>query len=179
MITLEAILATLYRTSGQVYSCHNKKEYKVTLQGVNFTFYGPANGGIIVPNYNPATEYYYMIVAALLLDQFDILVDEDIQIGSRIFNRAKIWKQYEYFCDNLVAVATNNANMIPKEVFESRFIGTGESAWDSLTDYLESMDNIDHYDIAEYITPTFKQRLEAELGQRGLIVGITPTPSLF
>jgi hypothetical protein len=179
MLTLEYIINEMYGTGNVINQCTNPKIYTVKIGEVDFTFVAPSNDKVTVANYNKSTENYYLVVAGLLLEHFDILVDDVIVIGSHNIHRAKAWKVYDDFLSSFELIQAHNLGNWPRESFESKFIATGESVWDNLLQYMEDVDQLDQYDIAEFITPTFKQRLESELVQRRLIKGMQPTATLF
>jgi len=176
---LEHSLALLYRQGFRIYSCMNSKVYTVEVEGTPITFVGPSDNRIIVPNRNKESELYYKIVAGLMFDHLDILIDDPIQIGSLRISRAEVWKAYDHYLEHIGGVVTNNSDLLPKEMFESNFVIEGEHSWDALLDYLETSDSLDHWDLAEFLTPTFKERLAAELTDRRMIKGATPVPRLF
>lgn len=174
---LELILNEMYRTGSKIYECLNGKEYSVEVAGRKIEFFGPTGNTIQVMNQSSSTEMYYLVVAGLMYDVLDVLV-ESIQIGSLVIPRSKVWKVYDKFLQEIDVIDSRNVTAASSELFESRFISEN-SSWEALTDFLENSNSVDQYDIAEFLTPTFKQRLEAELRQLRLIKGLKPTQSLF
>lgn len=176
---LEEIIKTHYNKKEPIIVCNNPKLYNITINEIELSFVGPdvANGydKLYCESRNDATIVYYKIVAGLLYDYFDLLISDPFVFGSKIVSRADMWKSYDDFLAKLDAVQTEHK---PTEFFEENFINS-RSIWDSLVEYMESQELVDHEDIASYLSPTFKQRLEAELQNRNMIKGLTPTKTLF
>jgi hypothetical protein len=189
---LEEAIKTYYNKSEPVFLLEYPKKYEVLINGQSITFIGPD----ITPDFNriycerrnDTTVLYYTIVAGIMYNILGIVLDDKIVVGSQVIsifdyrlNETGIdviqtYKEFEQFLD---VVDSDNMSSKTAEFFEGDFINDGESAWDNLVEFLESQDVIDHEDIANFISPTFKQRLEAELQNRNMIKGLSPTKTLF
>jgi hypothetical protein len=189
---LEEAIKTYYNKSEPVFLLEQPKEYEVIIKGQPITFIGPD----VTPDFNriycerrnDTTVLYYTLVAGIMYNKLGVVLDNKIVIGSQIitiFNRQQtaagldVFQTYKEFEQFLDAVDSDNMSSKTAEFFEGDFINDGESAWDNLVTYLESQDIVDHEDIANFISPTFKQRLEAELQNRNMIKGLSPTKTLF
>jgi hypothetical protein len=189
---LEEMIKTYYNKSEPVFLLEHPKEYEVLINGKPITFIGPD----VTPDFNriycerrnDTTVLYYALVAGIMYNKLGVVLDDKIVVGSQVIsifdylqnethlNVFQVYKEFEQFLD---AVDSDNVAAKTIEFFEGDFVNDGESAWDNLVTYLENHDNIDHEDIANFISPTFKQRLEAELQNRNMIKGLSPTKTLF
>jgi len=174
---LEQLIKKFEDVVGEVSSCDNIKQYDANVAGVKVTFFANGDGSNIikVPDYSPLNAMYYSCVVGLLFEYFDILIDE-VHIGNKVIKRHQIWKYYEKMCDRINYIDAKN--QVDKIYFD-RHISKGESIWDNLIEYAENNPNIDHEDLAEQMSDTLKEKLQAELSEMHLIKGVSPTKKLF
>jgi hypothetical protein len=180
---LEEIIKLYHNRCEPVFLLERPKKYEVTVKNNLITFIGPEISSdfnrIYCSSRNETTVLYYTIVAGLMYDVMDVLIDDPLVIGSKVISRSSIWKAYEEFEQHLEISESTNASAKSNEFFEGDFVSDSSSIWDNLVEYLENQEIVDHEDIAQFISPTFKQRIEAELQNRNMIKGLSPTKSLF
>jgi len=180
---LEEIIKLRNNRCEPVFLLERPTRYDVQLNGYTITFIGPEISSdfnrIYCSSRNETTVLYYTLVAGLMYETMDILIDDPLVVGSKIIPRAAIWKAFEEFEQHLEIKESANVSSKTNEFFEGDFVNDSTSTWDNLVEYLEAQEIVDHEDIAAFISPTFKQRLEAELQNRNMIKGLAPTKSLF
>jgi len=146
---------------GAFHLCRDHKEYEVEHNGYMVRFVAPSTptNKIVVSHFSHFNVKYYSIVVGLLFDN-DIMMIDNIVVGTETVPRANIWKVYEIF---------ENTTKEVMKLIDVRFKNE-PSKWDSLVEMLKmSDDEVDHWDIAEMVSPTFKSILEAELADRKLV----------
>jgi hypothetical protein len=182
MITLEFLIKANYGVNGDVYACTNPKQYEVVIDGIPLSFIGPSDTSLIVVNRNMITELYYKVVIGLMFEYLDITIDNPFRIGSKVIDRATVWKVYDTF-DIKYATIKNQQSVISANLESTILDAVSDSIelsnFDKILAYLETATDMDEYDIAELITPTMKERLMAELANKRMIKGVSPSATLF
>ena len=183
---LHQLVKIIFKLHGEVVPLQTKStEYVVSIhdksidQHISYTYQGSTV--LKTDRYNFFSEVYYCIVAGLMFEYEDILIDY-IEIGSKRINRADIWRIYEEF-ENLVSntmeVTQSNVKANFDSIITELATRNNISIWDALVEYLSaSNDEYDYADVTDMVSSNLKAKINSELISRNLIKE-NKTNSLF
>lgn len=178
---LETCIKDFFSISGDIYACEDYVSRTIKHGDDTLEFIMPdlnRTNTIKTAEYTLATEVYYSIVMALLFDLEDIEIHPTMYLGDTVVNRSSIWKLYETFevklanSKNFAASEATASKMnfdlyITQRLEESSLKDYG--MFEVIAAYIEENDNVDEADIAELISPTMYQKLQAELRGRFML----------